>query len=70
MPTPPSSKATYFVWQKGFTDCRMRDADEFVTRREYIHHNPMRAGMVQRADEYPFSSAFGKRTAAAEAAGV
>jgi putative transposase len=58
------------VWQKSFTERRMRDADEFIWRREYIHQNPVRAHMVQSAEDYPFSSAFRTRTAAAEAAGV
>jgi putative transposase len=56
------------VWQKSFTERRMRDAEEFMVRREYIHQNPVRAGMVQYAEDYAFSSAFGRRTAAAEAA--
>jgi putative transposase len=58
------------VWQKGFTERRMRDVEEFVARREYIHQNPVRAHMVQSAEDYPFSSAFRTRPAAAEAAGV
>ena len=58
------------VWQKGFVERRMRDADEFMTRREYIHQNPARAHLVQSAEEYPFSSAYRTRTAAAEAAGL
>jgi putative transposase len=56
------------VWQKSFTERRMRDAEEFVVRREYVHQNPVRAGMVQYPEDYAFSSAFGRRTAAAEAA--
>lgn len=58
------------VWQKGFAERRMRDAEEFMTRREYIHQNPVRAGLARTAEEYPFSSAYRKRTAAAEAAGL
>ena len=27
------------VWQRGFTDRRMRDRDDFLTHRNYIHHN-------------------------------
>lgn len=57
------------VWQKGYTERRMRDADEFVMRREYIHQNPVRAHLVASAEDYAFSSAFRTRTAAAEAAG-
>lgn len=28
------------VWQRGFTDHRIRDRNEFEMRRNYIHHNP------------------------------
>jgi putative transposase len=58
------------VWQKGFAERRMRDVQEFVERKEYIHQNPVRAHMVASAEDYPFSSAFRTRTAAAEAAGL
>jgi putative transposase len=46
------------VWQRGFTDHRIRNADEFQTRREYIHHNPVRARIVEGAGLYPYSSAY------------
>ncbi|MHB1022627.1 MAG: REP-associated tyrosine transposase [Acidobacteriaceae bacterium] len=57
------------VWQRGFTDHRIRDQEEFEVRREYIHQNPVRARLVNVAEEYPYSSAYRqKRTSAAEAA--
>ena len=46
------------VWQRGFTDHRIRDREEFVVRREYIHQNPVRARMVERAEDYRYSSAY------------
>ena len=46
------------VWQRGFTDHRIRDAEEFQIRRDYIHLNPVRAGIVERCDSYPYSSAY------------
>lgn len=46
------------VWQKGFHERRMRDASEFVARREYIHQNPVRARLVLSPDEYRWSSAY------------
>jgi putative transposase len=50
------------VWQRGFTNHRIRKEDEFHTRREYIHQNPVRAGMVEVAGLYPFSSAYRSET--------
>src|ERR1700677_800468 len=46
------------VWQRGFTDHRIRDAHDFRIRLEYIHQNPVRARMVERAEMYPYSSAY------------
>ncbi len=46
------------VWQRGFTDHRIRNGEEFQTRREYIHQNPVRARMVEVAELYPYSSAY------------
>jgi putative transposase len=45
------------VWQRGYTDHRVRDGDEFRMRREYIHDNPVRARLVELPDLYPYSSA-------------
>jgi len=46
------------VWQRGFTDHRIRDAEDMETRRKYLHMNPVRAGLVAEADEYLYSSAY------------
>jgi putative transposase len=46
------------VWQRGFTDRRMRDRKEFEIRCEYIHQNPVRAGLAGSAELYRFSSAY------------
>jgi putative transposase len=45
------------VWQRGFTDRRIRDHADFLTHRDYIHHNPVRARLCQRPEDYPYSSA-------------
>jgi putative transposase len=50
------------VWQRGFSDHRIRDAEDFRTRRAYIHQNPVRAGMVDLPESYPFSSAYRAET--------
>jgi putative transposase len=46
------------AWQRGFTDHRIRNGDEFQARREYIHQNPVRARMVEVPESYPYSSAY------------
>ena len=46
------------VWQRGFSDHRIRDAEEFAIRRNYIHQNPVEAHLVETEEAYPFSSAY------------
>jgi putative transposase len=45
------------IWQTSFYDHRIRNADEYQRCREYIRQNPVRRGLVARAENYPFSSA-------------
>jgi putative transposase len=54
------------VWQRGFTDHRVRDGADFAARRKYMRENPVTAGLVQFAEDYPFSSAFRKAPLEAE----
>ena len=46
------------VWQRGYTDHRIRDAEDMETRRRYLHMNPVRGGLVAAAEMYPYSSAY------------
>jgi putative transposase len=48
------------IWQRGFTDRRMRDRDDFLAHRSYIHHNPVRDRLCQQPEDYPYSSAYRK----------
>jgi putative transposase len=45
------------VWQKGFSDHRIRDAADYDRHVSYIHSNPVRAGLCARPEEYGYSSA-------------
>ena len=44
------------IWQKGFTDHRIRDAADYERCREYIILNPVRAGFCAESAHYPYSS--------------
>ena len=46
------------IWQRGFTDHRIRDANDFTDHREYIHQNPVVRGLVAVPSEYRYSSAY------------
>jgi putative transposase len=46
------------VWQRGFTDHRIRDAEDFTNHRNYIHQNPVERKLVETASDYRYCSAF------------
>jgi putative transposase len=45
------------IWEKSFHDRRVRDWGEYAAFRQYIHRNPVKRGLVQIPEEYPYSSA-------------
>src|SRR6266849_5474313 len=47
------------VWQASFSNHRVRDHEDYESHREYIRMNPVRAGLAERPEEYPYSSAAG-----------
>lgn len=46
------------IWQKGFTDHRIRNAQDFAGHVVYIHQNPVMGRLVTHPAEYRYSSAF------------
>jgi putative transposase len=46
------------VWQRGFTDHRIRDREDFEKHQQYIHNNPVARRLVDRAAEYRYCSAY------------
>ena len=47
-----------FPWEEGFKNHRIRDYDDYQNHRDYIHQNPVEAGLVKAPAEYPYSSAY------------
>ncbi len=45
------------VWQTSFYDHRVRDLAEYRKMRDYIHNNPVRRGLSDGPEAYPYSSA-------------
>jgi putative transposase len=45
------------IWQPKPKNHRIRDEADYERHRDYIHMNPVRAGLVTNAAEYPYSSA-------------
>jgi putative transposase len=48
------------IWQVGFHDWTIRDTNDWQTKVEYIHTNPVRAKLIQRPEDWPYSSASGR----------
>jgi REP element-mobilizing transposase RayT len=41
-------------WQKGFFDHVLRSAESYSEKWVYVRQNPVRAGLVAEADDWPF----------------
>ena len=46
------------IWERSFTNHRVRDAADYEQHRSYIHLNPVRARLVERRQDYAYSSAY------------
>ena len=44
------------LWERRYDDNEVRSLDELREVLAYVHGNPVRAGMVAAAEEYPWSS--------------
>ena len=42
------------VWQSGFYDHRLRSDEDLHAQARYIVANPLRQGLVERLQDYPF----------------
>ncbi len=45
------------VWQAGFSEVRVVTAPQFARIRDYIRENPVTRHLVERASDFPYSSA-------------
>ena len=48
------------VWHRSFHDRWIRDAEQYWQAKAYIEQNPVKAGLVNAAEEYVWSSANAK----------
>jgi putative transposase len=42
-------------WQENFFDHRIRAGENYGEKMDYTWQNPVRAGLVQRAEDWPWS---------------
>ena len=43
-------------WQRRYYDRNVRDHEEFVNDLKYIHRNPIKRGLVEKPEDWPWSS--------------
>lgn len=43
------------VWQRGFFDHLLRSDESYEQKWNYVRENPVRAGLVTDADDWPYS---------------
>ena len=44
------------VWQRRFWEHAIRDEEDWRRHMDYIHHNPVKHGLVERVRDWPHSS--------------
>ena len=47
------------IWQPGFHDWTVRGSEDYETKLEYIHMNPVKAGLAELPEQWPHGSANG-----------
>jgi putative transposase len=50
------SKGEYDLWQRRFWEHTLRDEEDVARHMDYIHLNPVKHGLVDRAADWPHSS--------------
>ena len=48
------------IWHAGFTEHQIRDEADYYSHVAYIDMNPVKAGLVQKPEEYSFCSSHGR----------
>lgn len=44
------------LWQRRFWEHQLRDQQDFNRHLDYIHYNPVKHGLCERADAWPYST--------------
>src|SRR5947209_2227126 len=47
------------IWERGYIDHRVRDIRDYETHVRYIRENPVRGGLAETNEAFPYSSAGG-----------
>ena len=50
-----SSETSRPLWQRGFFDYLLRSEESYGQKWNYVRENPVRAGLVERAEDWPYA---------------
>ena len=56
VPLARNQRGEYELWQRRFWEHLIRDDDDFARHVDYIHHNPVKHGLVANAFAWRWSS--------------
>ena len=48
------------IWSTGISEHRIKGPDDYENHRQYLYQNPVRKGLVDRPEDYEYSSASGR----------
>lgn len=48
-----TAKRTHIEWQRNYFDHRVRPDEGLQLKTDYVRQNPVRAGLVPRAEDWP-----------------
>ena len=54
---PTKTRSTYQVWQEGFHPQQIVSEEMLHQKVNYLHHNPVRIGVVEQPEDWVYSSA-------------
>ena len=54
---PTKIRSDYKVWQEGFHPQQIVSQEMLHQKIDYLHHNPVRIGLVPRPEDWVYSSA-------------
>jgi len=52
--TAAGTAASTMIWQPGFFDHLLRNSESYDQKWQYVRDNPVRAGLVKQADDWPY----------------
>jgi putative transposase len=52
-----SRDGAFQLWERGFDEVTIISERMYLVKMNYIHNNPVKGGLVEKAEDYPYSSA-------------